>query len=362
MKRLCVSFAVLGSSAGFALAQNVATFCDYPSWSAAAGSATSIETFASVPFDWNYELTPVVLPTGTLSVTAMQYTGGNVIETPPFLTPIGGGLGDNGTNNAHCWVRVRPTGQATQVEFALNAPAKAFGATLWSALGAGAPLELELRLGSNLVGIVDVQNSCWSQCNGAGCPQDVFFGVDVTAPLAFDRIVFRASPSAPSNNGRPFAMDDLNIVRADCTPPFSYCSSGTTQHGCAATLTATGTASATNSNPFVLHVAGADPQQGGYVFYGTQGVQALPWSATSTSTLCVKLPLQRTPGQNTGGTPGLCDGTLQLDWNAFVSSHPTALGLPAQLGDRFWAQAWVRDPQAPKTSSLSDAQSFQLCP
>jgi hypothetical protein len=76
----------------------------------------------------------------------------------------------------------------------------------------------------------------------------------------------------------------------------------------------------------------------------------------------VKLPLQRTPPQNSAGTIGACDGTLQLDWNAFVQTHPNALGLPAQTGDRFWAQAWVRDPQAPKTSSLSDALSFQLCP
>jgi hypothetical protein len=57
-----------------------------------------------------------------------------------------------------------------------------------------------------------------------------------------------------------------------------------------------------------------------------------------------------------------CDGALALDWNAYFSAHPSALGTPLQAGGAFWVQAWYRDPAAVKSTSLSDALVLRLCP
>ena len=53
---------------------------------------------------------------------------------------------------------------------------------------------------------------------------------------------------------------------------------------------------------------------------------------------------------------------LAVDWNAYVASTPGALGTPFAGGETVWAQAWFRDPGAPKTTNLSDALRFDVCP
>jgi hypothetical protein len=80
------------------------------------------------------------------------------------------------------------------------------------------------------------------------------------------------------------------------------------------------------------------------------------------SYLCVQAPLRRMSTQDSGGTAGACDGALAEDWNAYVAAHPNALGQPFAAGDTVWAQAWFRDPPAPKSTNLSDALVFQLSP
>jgi hypothetical protein len=53
---------------------------------------------------------------------------------------------------------------------------------------------------------------------------------------------------------------------------------------------------------------------------------------------------------------------FSLDWNAFRATHASALGQPFVAGDSVWAQAWFRDPPSPKTTQLSDALAFSVCP
>ena len=72
--------------------------------------------------------------------------------------------------------------------------------------------------------------------------------------------------------------------------------------------------------------------------------------------------MQHTPIAKSGGTPLQCDGFLSLDWNAYVASHPTALGTPFAPGQRVFAQAWFRDPPSPGSTMLSDALEFVLQP
>ena len=141
----------------------------------------------------------------------------------------------------------------------------------------------------------------------------------------------------------------------------SYCTPGSNSAGCVGTIAASGTASASASTGFTLSVTGVEGQRLGLIFYGLSGPAAQPWG-TSSSFLCVKSPTQRMDTQDSGGTAGACDGTYVQDWNAYLASHPAALGSPRQAGQFIHAQAWFRDPPSPKSTHLSNALEFCICP
>jgi hypothetical protein len=141
-----------------------------------------------------------------------------------------------------------------------------------------------------------------------------------------------------------------------------YCSAGTTSHGCMPSISASGSASASASSGFTLSVTNVEGQRAGIFFYGIHGQLASPWSANSTSVLCVKSPLQRMSALNSGGTPGQCDGVLSEDWNAYRAAHATALGQPFLRGETVWAQGWFRDPPGLKTTKLSNGLVFAVGP
>jgi hypothetical protein len=141
----------------------------------------------------------------------------------------------------------------------------------------------------------------------------------------------------------------------------SYCTAGTTTNGCNALISGTGTPSASGSTDFTVTINGVEGQKSGIVFYGISGPTALAWG-TSSSFLCVKAPTQRTGTQVSGGTFNACDGTLVLDWDAFVLANPTALGQPFSAGNQVWFQGWFRDPPSPKTTNLSDGLEVTLDP
>jgi hypothetical protein len=151
------------------------------------------------------------------------------------------------------------------------------------------------------------------------------------------------------------------LLRGELGAPHAYCTAGTTTNGCVSTMSASGTPSASAASGFVLAASSLEGQRQGLVFYGVTGANVQPWGGGS-SFLCVKPPTQRTPVQFSGGTIGACDGTLALDWNAFRATYPGALGAPFSAGDVVYAQAWFRDPAAPKTTNLSDALQFALFP
>jgi hypothetical protein len=144
----------------------------------------------------------------------------------------------------------------------------------------------------------------------------------------------------------------------------SYCTAGTTSSGCNATISGSGTPSATATSGFDIDIDNVEGQKQGIIFYGINntGFNPTPWGVGGTSYLCVKAPLQRTGVQNSGGTTGACDGSLSLDWNAYRANNATALGNPFSAGQSVYAQGWFRDPPSPKTTSLSDGLSFVTCP
>jgi Tol biopolymer transport system component len=145
-----------------------------------------------------------------------------------------------------------------------------------------------------------------------------------------------------------------------CEPTIaSYCTASTSSHGCTPTLGATGAPSASAGSGFTVNASNVDGQRNGLFFFGVAGPLALPLAG---GLLCAKPPLQRTSAQTSGGTQGACDGQLALDWNQYVAAHPSAIGAPYVGGETVWIQAWIRDPQSPYSTTLSDALWFQVCP
>lgn len=141
----------------------------------------------------------------------------------------------------------------------------------------------------------------------------------------------------------------------------SYCSSGLTSSGCAPSMGAVGRASASQVSNLLLNATSLEGARSGHLFYGVNGAIEAPWGQSS-HTLCVHAPTQRTPTQVTGGTSGACDGAMTLDWNAFSNANPGALGQPFSAGQDVWSQAFFRDPAGPKTTALSNALRFTICP
>lgn len=168
--------------------------------------------------------------------------------------------------------------------------------------------------------------------------------------------------------GNSFGIGCFNQPRFDnwqvgAPPPSiaNFCTAGTTSSGCVATLTSTGSPSVAQSSGFSIQAASVEGQKQGLFFYGVSGEVAFPWGTTS-SWFCVKTPTQRFALQNSGGTPGQCDGALSVDFLSYVSSTPWALGAPFSAGDNVWMQAWFRDPPSSKTTMLTDGLFFAMQP
>lgn len=149
---------------------------------------------------------------------------------------------------------------------------------------------------------------------------------------------------------------DVGRVRAWSGTPLpvtTYCTPSTSAAGCAATVSTTGTPSATSTAAFTVRATGVLNQKSGFLFYGRHG-QAMPYS---TGWLCVESPIVRTNSQNSGGSPSgaSCNGVLQQDFNAWVrGGFDPALG----AGDTVFCQFFYRDGAA----NFSNAVFFTIQP
>jgi len=152
------------------------------------------------------------------------------------------------------------------------------------------------------------------------------------------------------------------VALAQCgSPSLTYCIAGSTTNGCHASMSASGTASASQTSGFVLNTSNVEGDKSGLIFYGLSGPLAAPWQGGS-SFLCVKAPTQRSAAGGSGGSSGACNGSFSLDFLAYVASHPGALGAPFSGGEIVNTQAWFRDPPAPGTTNLSNGLCFLMAP
>ena len=160
--------------------------------------------------------------------------------------------------------------------------------------------------------------------------------------------------------GNQTITNNNKITLLDCSVT-SYCTAGTTANGCQTLLSSTGLPSIGAGSGFVVTAANGEGAKNGIFFYGFNGQQANSWG-NGTSYQCVVPPVIRTGLRAGTGTSGACDGTFNIDMNAFWSTAKPAK-VPA-VGQEVSLQLWFRDPQSTsnQTTSLSDAIKFQVCP
>ena len=142
--------------------------------------------------------------------------------------------------------------------------------------------------------------------------------------------------------------------------PITYCTSGTSAAGCQASISSTGTSSASAASGFTLDIVNLEGQRDSMFFYGANGRQAAPWGS-GTSLQCVVAPVKRGGLQSPGGTLGLCDSVLSQDLNARWTAKPAH---NPGAGAVVQAQFWYRDPTntSNQTTSLSNALEFTVQP
>ncbi len=157
---------------------------------------------------------------------------------------------------------------------------------------------------------------------------------------------------------------DLTLETCNLAQPTTYCAptgSGTS-NGCIPSISASANPSLALAAPCSITVANVEGQKTGIVFYGVSGATNLLWCAGGNSFFCVKSPTQRTFVANSGGVANQCNGSLLLDWDAYQSANPSALGNPWSLGAKAYVQSWFRDPPSCKTTFLSQAIELTYVP
>ena len=142
-----------------------------------------------------------------------------------------------------------------------------------------------------------------------------------------------------------------------------YCLPGISGKGCAATLSALGAASASETSGFTVVADGVEGGISGLYFYGTNGPQMNPWGS-GTSFQCVVPPTIRMGLITSTGAPNTCTGQFSQDLNAtWCSTCPRPLKNPG-AGNDIWLQLWYRDPTntSNQSTSLSNAAVIGVCP
>jgi len=174
-------------------------------------------------------------------------------------------------------------------------------------------------------------------------------------------VSYRVRSSDPAGNVGLSTVRSYVASGACAGNPLAYCTAGTSASGCQATLSSTGTPSATSPSGFTVTASAVEGAKDGLFFYGFNGAQAAPWG-NGTSYQCVVPPVKRAGLLQGSGTGGSCDGVLAQDLNAFwAGASPSKVPAAGQL---VWLQLWYRDPlgTSNQTTGLSDALQVSTCP
>ncbi len=151
-----------------------------------------------------------------------------------------------------------------------------------------------------------------------------------------------------------------------CPAPTIYCTAKTNALGCVPAISSSGSSSATAGSGFVVSGSNVRNNRPGLLLYSVSGRAS---DAFQGGFLCVRAPVKRTPGTNSGGSPSPandCSGVYSIDMNAFAfgalgGAPLLALSVPGTVVDIQW---WGRDPgfSAPNNSTLTAGLEYSVCP
>ena len=156
---------------------------------------------------------------------------------------------------------------------------------------------------------------------------------------------------------------NLNGIPDNCEPGLtvSYCTSGTSSIGCVATIGGSGIASASATSGYFVTTSGVEGGRSAVTVYSLLGPKTPP-TPFGAGFLCVKSPTQRLGNITASGTPGFCNGSVQVDVLAWAQTHPNGQGVPFTPGLTLNFQASIRDPLSPGTRVMSNAIQVTLLP
>jgi hypothetical protein len=115
------------------------------------------------------------------------------------------------------------------------------------------------------------------------------------------------------------------------------------------------------ASDFVVTFDGMAENKSCSVVVGKGAPVTVVWSAQSSR--CFPSPYSRTGQQDTGDVNGAtaCGGQVSLDVEVYLQGGNPLL-TPAAAGDDYVVQTWYRDPASSKTTQMSDAVHFIVCP
>ena len=155
------------------------------------------------------------------------------------------------------------------------------------------------------------------------------------------------------------AVSEGAAIYGTVTPePRTYCSAKTNSCGALPSITSRGVPSAIAAHGFRVTASGTRAGKSGLMLYGGGGQASTPFGG---GTLCVDpAGLRRSVAvADASGTPGLCDGVLSIDMNAFargsLGGSPSLI--LAQPGQQVNCQFWGRDTVA-NGALLSDGLEY----
>jgi hypothetical protein len=114
------------------------------------------------------------------------------------------------------------------------------------------------------------------------------------------------------------------------------------------------------ASDFVVTFGAMSQNKPAVVVLGKGAPMSIAWSAQSTR--CLPLFFARAGVQNTGDSNGAapCGGSVSFAVEAYLQGG--GMLSPAAAGDDYVVQACYRDPLSAKTSQMSAAVRFTVCP
>jgi subtilisin-like proprotein convertase family protein len=165
--------------------------------------------------------------------------------------------------------------------------------------------------------------------------------------VRWDLTISTCGPSCPvADVCDPLSPD----VTDGCTPDASWVG--------AADVTQCNTPGASD---FVVTFGAMSEAKSCSVVLGKGAPAAIPWSTQSTR--CFPTPYSRTGQGDTGDAngPAPCGGSISIDVENYLQGGNPLL-TPAAAGDDYVVQTWYRDPASSKTTQMTDALHFTVCP